>query len=338
MNNSIDQTKDTFVEPICDANLHNEMIFVSKDPALVKLYDDAEGSFWPRSDIHASEDIPEFQQLTPDEKVLVTNVVAFFASADQLVQMNLAQQFMNDIKHPDSLNFMAYQMYNESVHANVYSNFLYAFIPSQDIPKYLTGLGMLPSVIAKRDFVLKYTNRDTSNFTKRLLAFAMIEHIFFSSSFATIFWLKSRRKLPQLCLSNSLISKDEALHVEHAICLYNNHIVKKLSTEEFYSLLNEAMTIEKNFANEAICAGKFVGIDGSMMSQYIEYISNWLCVRLGYPRISSVKNPFEFMNSLHLEIKSNFFEGEGSSYSATSGSNTTFKPVEIRKRKLISIE
>lgn len=323
-----------FVEPICDENLHNSAIFVSSDKALVELYEKAVGAFWSHTEVSASKDKEHFHSLTPDEKIMVKNVVAFFASADQLVQMNIATRFMSDIKHMDALNFLSYQIFNESIHAIVYSNFLHAFLPSQEIPDYISSLGMLPGVIAKRDFVNHYATSDKS-FVTRLLAFAMVEHIFFSSSFATIFYLKSQRKMPELCLSNNFIARDEASHVEFAIHIYNNHIVNKLNTTDFYTMLNSAVIIEKQFALEAI--PQFIGFDGELMSQYIDYVANWLCVRLNYPPMNpGVTNPFEFMQTIHMEVKSNFFEKTGSAYSATSGAKTPF--VHPKKRKALEVD
>ena len=269
--------------------------------------------FWRAEEIDLSKDITHWESLNKDEKYFISMILAFFAASDGIVLENLAMRFMSDVQSSEARAFYGFQIAMENIHSETYSLLIDTYIKdSIEKDKLFHATSNFPCITKKAEWAKKWIEDKRSSFAARLVAFAAIEGIFFSSSFASIYWIKKRGIMPGLTFSNELISRDEALHTEFAILLYKK-LQTKLSKKRIHEIIKEAVEIEKEFILEAIPC-RMIGMNSTLMSQYIEFVSDRLCVQLGYDKIYNSSNPFDFMELISVESKVNFFERTNSEY------------------------
>lgn len=299
-------------EPLLQENKNRFVLFPIQHNDIWKMYKQAEASFWTAEEIDLSPDLKDWEKLNDGEKHFISHVLAFFAASDGIVNENLATNFMNEAQFPEAKCFYGFQIMMENIHSETYSLLIDTYIKdSREKDKLFNALETVPCVGKKGEWALKWI--ESGNFTERLIAFAAVEGIFFSGSFCSIFWLKKRGLMPGLSFSNQLISRDEGLHCEFACLLYNNYIVNKLSQERVYEIILDAVAIEKEFITEALPVG-LIGMNANLMSQYIEYVADFWLTRLGYAKYFNTANPFDFMDAISLQGKTNFFENRVAEY------------------------
>jgi ribonucleoside-diphosphate reductase subunit M2 len=269
--------------------------------------------FWRAEEVDLSRDMNDWNKLNADEQKFIKMVLAFFAAADGLVIENLAVRFMGDIQLSEARAFYGFQIAMENIHSEMYSILIDTYIQdSTEKTKLFEATQNYPCIQKKADWAKKWLGDNRSSFAARLVAFAAIEGIFFSASFASIYWIKKRGLMPGLTLSNEFISRDEALHTEFAVLLYSK-LQKKLNKKRIYEIITEAVEIEKEFITEAIPC-RMIGMNSKLMIQYIEFVADRLLLQLGYDKNYNSKNPFEFMELISMESKVNFFERTNSEY------------------------
>lgn len=296
------------------------VLFPIKYHAIYNMYKTAEAAIWNVSDINLSQDSIDWDKLTINEQEFITSILAFFAASDGIVNENLALRFYNEIKIQEVRSFYGVQIMMENVHNETYSFLIDVLIKNQQ-KKYRAfhALDHFPCIRKKAEWALKWIKDSSSNFQTRLIAFAIVEGIFFSGAFASIYWLKTRNLMPGLCKSNEYIARDEGLHTEFAILLYSE-IQHKLPKEKISEMFLEAVGIEKEFIIEAIPC-RMLGMNSDDMIQYIEFVSDRLLMQLGYQSIWHSRNPFTFMERIGLEQKTNFFENQPTEYSRCNVGN-----------------
>tara|TARA_B100000941_G_C28458966_1_gene529590 strand:- start:13 stop:933 length:921 start_codon:yes stop_codon:yes gene_type:complete len=277
------------------------------------LYKKQVDCFWRAEEVDLSKDLTDWERLKPEEKKFISMVLAFFAASDGIVLENLALRFMGDVQVAEARSFYGFQIAMENIHSEMYSLLIDTYIKdSVEKDRLFHATSNFPCIGKKADWAKKWIEDKRSSFASRLVAFAAIEGIFFSSSFASIYWIKKRGIMPGLTFSNELISRDEALHTEFAILLYKK-MQAKLPKKRIYEIIKEAVEIEKEFILEAIPC-RMIGMNSTLMSQYIEFVADRLCVQLGYDKIYNSQNPFDFMELISVESKVNFFERTNSEY------------------------
>ena len=280
---------------------------------LYKLYKKAVASFWTVEEIEFTKDKEDWEKLTESEQYFIKQVLAFFAGSDGIVQENLATRFQRDIQSPVARLFYAFQNAMEGVHSETYSLLIDQYVKDpEEQTKYFRAIDTIPCIGKKADWALKWIDSGDS-YATRLVGFACVEGIFFSGSFCAIYWLKKRGLMPGLTFSNELISRDEGLHTEFAVTLYHK-LQNKIDKKQIESILREAVVIEKEFITEALPCS-LIGMNARDMSQYIEFVADRLAVQLGIGKIYKSANPFDFMELISLEGKTNFFEKKVSEYS-----------------------
>jgi ribonucleoside-diphosphate reductase subunit M2 len=248
-------------------------------------------------------------------------ILAFFAASDGIVLENLAQRFMSDVQVSEARAFYGFQIAMENIHSHTYSNLIDTYIKDKEEKhKLFNAISNYPCIKKKSDWAQKWIHDNRSSFATRLVAFACVEGIFFSGAFCSIFWLKKRGLMPGLTFSNELISRDEALHCEFAVLLYSK-LVKKMDKNRIHEIIKEAVEIETEFICEALPC-RLIGMNSEMMTQYIKFVADRLCVQLGYKKIYNATNCFDFMELISLESKTNFFEKRNDSYALANKSNT----------------
>jgi ribonucleotide reductase beta subunit family protein with ferritin-like domain len=291
---------------------------------LYKMYKQAVGVFWTPEEINFSNDLEHWAKLNSDEQHFIKHVLAFFAGSDGIVQENLASRFQREVDSPVVKLFYSFQNAMEGIHSETYSLLIDTYVKDKEEQnKLFQGIDTIPCIGKKARWALKWIDSQ-EDFTTRLLAFACVEGIFFSGAFCSIFWLKKRGLMPGLTFSNELISRDEGLHTLFAVALY--HMQKeKLSEERVHEILREAVEIEKEFIVDALPCS-LIGMNSKMMTQYIEFVADRLAVQLGTSKLFRATNPFDFMDLISLEGKTNFFEKKVSEYSrpVDNGSNIRF--------------
>ena len=300
-------------EPLLEPTDDRYVMFPLQYGDIWDLYKKQVDCFWRAEEVDLSKDLTDWAKLTPDEKHFITMVLAFFAASDGIVLENLALRFMGDVQVAEARSFYGFQIAMENIHSEMYSLLIDTYV-SDNVEKdhLFHATSNIPCITKKADWAKKWIADHRSSFASRLVAFAAIEGIFFSSSFASIYWLKKRGILPGLTFSNELISRDEALHTEFAILLYKK-MNTKLSKKRIHEIIREAVEIETEFITEAIPC-KMIGMNCKLMSQYIEFVADRLCVQLGYDKIYNSTNPFDFMELISVETKVNFFERTNSEY------------------------
>ena len=289
------------------------VMFPIKHDDVWQMYKRQVDCFWRAEEVDLSKDINDWNKLNNDEQQFIKMVLAFFAASDGLVLENLAGRFMGDVQLSEARAFYGFQIAMENIHSEMYSLLIDTYIHnSTEKTKLFEATQNYPCIAKKADWAKKWIGDESSSFAARLVAFAAIEGIFFSASFASIYWIKKRGLMPGLTLSNEFISRDEALHTEFAILLYSK-LQTKLSKTRIYEIIQEAVAIEKEFITEAIPC-RMIGMNSKLMIQYIEYVADRLVLQLGYDKIYNSQNPFDFMELISMESKVNFFERTNSEY------------------------
>lgn len=300
-------------EPLLESTDERYVMFPLQYADIWELYKKQVDCFWRAEEVDLSKDLTDWAKLTPDEKHFITMVLAFFAASDGIVLENLALRFMGDVQVAEARSFYGFQIAMENIHSEMYSLLIDTYVnDSVEKDRLFHATSNFPCITKKADWAKKWIADHRSSFASRLVAFAAIEGIFFSSSFASIYWLKKRGILPGLTFSNELISRDEALHTEFAIMLYKK-MNSKLSKKRIHEIIKEAVEIETEFITVAIPC-KMIGMNCKLMTQYIQFVADRLCVQLGYEKIYNSTNPFDFMELISVESKVNFFERTNSEY------------------------
>jgi len=284
---------------------------------LYELYKKAESSFWTANEIDLSKDINDWEKLTYNEQHFIKNIIGFFAGSDGIIMENLAVRFLNEIQIPEARAFYSYQIFNESVHSETYSLLIDTYIKDKNEKNNIfNSIENIPSVTKKAKWAYKWIQNTDVSFATRLIAFSIVEGIFFSGSFCAIYWIKKRGLMPGLTFSNELISKDEGMHCEFATALYSM-IKNRVDQDVVYQIFKEAVDIEKEFITDSIpCA--MIGMNADLMKQYIEFVSDRLLVQLGYDKLWKVDNCFEWMELISMIPKANFFEIRNSQYNKSN--------------------
>ena len=295
-------------EVLLRKNSNRFVLFPIEYPQIYEIYKRAESSFWTANEIDLSKDMNDWEKLTDDERYFIKNVIGFFAGSDGIVMENLALRFMREVQIPEVRAFYSYQIFNESIHSETYSLLIDTYIKDKEEKMNIfNSIENIPSVAKKALWAYKWIeNKENNNFALRLIAFAIVEGVFFSGSFCAIYWLKKRGLMKGLTFSNELISKDEGMHCEFA-CLLYSMIKNRVDYQVVKDIFEEAIGIEKEFITESIpCA--LIGMNADLMKQYIEFVADRLLVQLGYEKIWKTENPFDFMELISLRPKANFFE------------------------------
>jgi ribonucleoside-diphosphate reductase subunit M2 len=306
-----------FVEPILRPDDSRLVMFPIKYNDIWEMYKKQVDCFWRAEEIDLSKDLVDWEKLTEDEKHFIKMIIAFFAGSDGLVLENLATRFMNDVQVSEARAFYGFQIAMESIHSEVYSLLIDTYIRDDaEKHKLFNAIENFPCIKRKADWAKKWIGDKRSSFGTRLIAFACIEGLFFSSAFSSIYYIKKRGLMPGLTFSNELISRDEALHTEFAILLYSK-LERKVSKKRVYEIVKDAVEIEKEFICDAIPC-RMIGMNSKLMCEYIEFVADRLCLQLGYDKIYNSKNPFDFMELISIETKTNFFERTVSEYSLSN--------------------
>ena len=305
-------------DPLLTDDTSRYVMFPVQHEDIWKMYKKQVDCFWRAEEIDLSKDLGHWSKLTPDEQYFISMVLAFFAASDGIVMENLATRFMGDVQISEARAFYGFQIAMETIHSEMYSILIETYISDKaQKNKLFRAIETCPSIAKKADWARRwigYATEDKSSemFATRLVAFACVEGIFFSSSFAAIYWIKKRGIMPGLTLSNEFISRDEALHTEFAILLYSK-LQQKLEKSKIAEIVREAVEIEKEFITESLPC-RLIGMNAKLMSQYVEFVGDRLCVQLGIDKLYNSQNPFDFMELISLESKSNFFERTVSEY------------------------
>ena len=309
------------IEPLLAPDDNRFVMFPIKHEDIWNMYQKQVDCFWRPEEIDLSKDLTHWYGLNKDEQYFISMILAFFAASDGIVLENLAQRFMSDVQVSEARAFYGFQIAMENIHSHTYSNLIDTYIrDKEEKDKLFNAISNYPCIKKKSDWAQKWIHDNRSSFATRLVAFACVEGIFFSGAFCSVFWLKKRGLMPGLTFSNELISRDEALHCEFAVLLYSK-LIKKTDKSRIYEIIKEAVEIETEFICEALPC-KLIGMNSQMMTQYIQFVADRLCVQLGYKKIYNVTNPFDFMELISLEGKTNFFERQLSDYGLANKSNT----------------
>jgi len=307
-------------------------IFPIKYPQIWDMYQKAVSAFWTPEEIDFSRDIDDWNGLSNDERYFIKHILAFFSSSDTIVNINLGERFINDVKLLEAKFFYGFQEAIENIHSHTYSLLIDTYVKEpEERDKIFNAVTHIPCIKNKADWCFKWIDNKEASFGQRLIAFAIVEGVFFSGAFCSIFWLKEKGKMPGLTFSNELISRDEALHVEFAILLYSM-ISNRVPQENVYNMFKDAIEVEKDFIIDSIPCS-MLGMNATLMTEYIQFVADRLLVQLGYDKLWKVANPFPFMNRSNLECRTNFFESRVAEYSkanvGNSSSNTDLRTFEI---------
>ena len=295
------------IEPLLTADDNRFVMFPIKHDDIWKMYKKQVDCFWRAEEIDLTKDLKDWESLNQDERFFISMILAFFAASDGIVLENLAMRFMNDVQLSEARAFYGFQIAMENIHSESYSLLIETYIKdSAEKHRLFNAIEHFPSIKKKSDWAQKWIHDNRSSFATRLVAFACVEGIFFSGAFCSIFWIKKRGLLPGLTFSNELISRDEALHCEFAVLLYSK-LLKKMSKARIHEIIKEAVEIETEFICDALPC-RLIGMNSQMMTQYIQFVADRLCVQLGYDKIYNVTNSCDFMEMISLESKGNMFE------------------------------
>lgn len=305
-------SKELFSEPLLVEDPSRFVLFPIKHDDIWRFYKQSQASFWTAEEIDLQQDLSDWKKLNDGERHFVSHVLAFFAASDGIVNENLANNFLKEVQYAEAKCFYGFQIMMENIHSETYSLLIDTYIQdAREKDHLLRAIETIDCVKKKADWALKWIESD--NFVERLISFAAVEGIFFSGSFCSIFWLKKRGLMPGLSFSNELISRDEGLHCDFACLLYTNHIKNKISQERIYEIILNAVEIEKEFVTVALPVS-LIGMNSDLMCQYIEFVADRLLVSLGCQKNYNVTNPFDFMEMISLQGKTNFFEKRVAEY------------------------
>lgn len=308
-------------EPLLIENPERYVMFPLTDTSIWEAYKKQMDCFWRAEEIDLSQDLTHWKKLDDNERHFIKMILAFFAASDGIVLENLGMRFLSEVQLPEARAAYGFQLMMENIHSETYSLLIDTYVKEKDEKmKLFKALENFPCIKKKADWSVKWINDKRSNFATRLLAFVCVEGIFFSGSFCAIYWLKKRGLMPGLTFSNELISRDEGMHTDFAILLYSK-LKKKAKKSKVHELFKEAVTIEKGFICDALPC-KLIGMNDKLMAQYIEFVADRLLVQLGYPKLFEVGNPFDFMEMISLDGKTNFFEKRVGDYSLSSGDHS----------------
>lgn len=288
-----------------------------------RMYQDAVASFWTVQEVDLTKDKDDWDKLPESEQTFLKNILAFFGSSDTIVNMNLSERFVSEIQPLEAKFFYTFQMAIENIHSEMYSLLIDTYVRDpMERAKLFNAVEHIPCIAKKADWCFKWIESKDASFAQRLIAFAIVEGVFFSGAFASIFWQKERGKLPGLAFSNELISRDEGLHVQFAVLLYSK-IANRVSESAVYEMFKDAIAIEKEFITKSIPCS-MLGMNSDLMCTYIDFVADRLLVQLGYKRMFNAANPFPFMDRISIENRTNFFESRVAEYSkANVGKNTS---------------
>ena len=299
-------------EPILQENRQRFVLLPIKHPEVWTMYKKAEASFWTAEEIDLAHDHVDWEKLTNDERHFVSHVLAFFAASDGIVNENLVERFCKEVQIPEARAFYGFQIAMENIHSETYSLLIDTYIKdAAEKDRLFNAIDTVPCVRKKADWALRWIT-ESKRFAERLVAFAVVEGIFFSGSFCAIFWLKKRGLMPGLTFSNELISRDEGMHCDFA-CLLYSMLNSRLPNEELYKIVGDAVEHEKEFVCDALSVD-LIGMNSRLMSDYIEFCADRLLVALGAPKLYETANPFDWMELISLQGKTNFFERRVSEY------------------------
>lgn len=303
----------SIVEPILQENKDRFVIFPIKHQDIWEWYKKQEACIWTAEEIDLHQDLSDWNnKLNDDEKYFIKHILAFFAASDGIVNENLAENFVNEVQYPEAKFFYGFQIMMENIHSETYSLLIDTYIKDPvEKDKLFHAVDTVPCVGKKADWALRWISN--GSFAERLIAFAAVEGIFFSGSFCSIFWLKKRGLMPGLSFSNELISRDEGLHCDFACMLYSDHVKNKLPKETVTKIITDAVVIEKEFVSDAIPV-RLIGMNSDLMCQYIEFCADRLLLALGCDKFYNATNPFDFMEMISLQGKTNFFEKRVAEY------------------------
>ena len=320
-------TKITVEEPILKENPNRFVLFPIQHNDIWEMYKKQEASIWTAEELDLSPDLVDWEsKLNDDERFFIKHVLAFFAASDGIVNENLAENFLSEVQYTEAKFFYGFQVMMENIHSETYSLLIDTYIKDTKEKNYLfNAIETFEPVKKKADWAMRWI--DNGSYAERLISFAAVEGIFFSGSFCSIFLLKKRGLMPGLTFSNELISRDEGLHCDFACMLYNNHLVNKLPKEQVQKIIADAVEIEKEFVTESLPV-RLIGMNSDLMSQYIEFVADRLLTELGNDKIYNTSNPFDFMDMINLQGKTNFFEKRVGEYQKAgvlnNENNTTF--------------
>ncbi|WP_130735796.1 ribonucleotide-diphosphate reductase subunit beta [Flavobacterium sp. J27] len=301
------------VEPILQENKDRFVIFPIKHHDIWEWYKKMEASFWTAEEIDLHQDVTDWNnKLNDDEKYFIKHILAFFAASDGIVNENLAENFVNEVQYAEAKFFYGFQIMMENIHSETYSLLIDTYVKDEaEKDKLFHAIEVFPAIKKKAEWALKWIESDS--FAERLIAFAAVEGIFFSGAFCSIFWLKKRGLMPGLTFSNELISRDEGMHCDFAVHLHNHHLVNKVSKDRIKEIIVDALNIEREFVTESLPVS-LIGMNATLMTQYLEFVTDRLLVELGCERVYNASNPFDFMDMISLQGKTNFFEKRVAEY------------------------
>lgn len=326
LNKDLDE-KIVVEEPILKENPNRFVLFPIQHNDIWEMYKKQEASIWTAEELDLSPDLVDWDsKLNDDERFFIKHILAFFAASDGIVNENLAENFLSEVQYTEAKFFYGFQVMMENIHSETYSLLIDTYIKDSKEKNYLfNAIETFEPVKKKADWAMRWI--DNGSYAERLVSFAAVEGIFFSGSFCSIFWLKKRGLMPGLTFSNELISRDEGLHCDFACMLYNNHLVNKLPKEQVQKIIADAVEIEKEFVTESLPV-RLIGMNSDLMSQYIEFVADRLLTELGNDKIYNASNPFDFMDMINLQGKTNFFEKRVGEYQKAgvlnNENNTTF--------------
>ena len=316
LKNNASETVSTESEYLLNPENNRLTVYPIKNEAIWKSYKTQQAAFWTAEEIDFSKDYDHFMKLTPNEQHFIKMILAFFSSSDTIVNINLSERFLNDVKIREAIVAYTYQMMMESVHSETYSLQIDNIVRDPDEKdKLLNAVREYDCIAMKAEWAMRWIE-SKDIFAMRLLAFAIVEGVFFSGAFCSIFWLKKRNVMPGLCASNELIARDEGMHASFAVLLYSQ-LAHKVPESDVHAMFHDAVEIERKFICESLpCA--LLGMNSDLMSEYIKFVADRLLVDLGYNKFFNANNPFDFMESISIEGKTNFFESRPTQYQNAS--------------------
>ncbi len=316
------------IEPILQENKDRFVIFPIKHNDIWDWYKKMEACFWTAEEIDLHQDLTDWSnKLNADERYFIKHILAFFAASDGIVNENLAENFVNEVQYSEAKFFYGFQIMMENIHSETYSLLIDTYVKDEKEKNQLfKAIEVFPAIKKKADWALNWIESDS--FAERLIAFAAVEGIFFSGAFCSIFWLKKRGLMPGLTFSNELISRDEGMHCDFAVHLHNNHLVNKVPKEKIRKIIIDALNIEREFVTESLPVS-LIGMNAKLMTQYLEFVTDRLLVELECEKEFNVTNPFDFMDMINLQGKTNFFEKRVSEYQKAGVMNKDKESDEI---------
>ncbi|MGB1735878.1 MAG: ribonucleotide-diphosphate reductase subunit beta [Schleiferiaceae bacterium] len=299
-------------EPILQENKNRFVIFPIQHNDIWQWYKKQEASFWTAEEIDLHQDVVDWKKLNDDERYFLKHILAFFAASDGIVNENLAENFVNEVQYSEAKFFYGFQIMMENIHSEMYSLLIDTLVDNDaEKDELFNAIERFPAIKKKADWALRWI--ESESFAERLIAFAAVEGIFFSGAFCSIFWMKKRGLLPGLATSNEFISRDEGLHRDFACHLHNNHLINKVPVERITQIIVEALDIEREFITESLPVN-LIGMNAKLMAEYLEFVTDHLLETLNCPKVYNTPNPFDFMDMISLEGKTNFFEKRVSEY------------------------